>query len=140
AESPFLPLAEEIPEPEPKSTFERAEYEAAVAKCVEYIHAGDCVQVVPSQRFEVPLQADTFEVYRALRHVSPAPYMFYLSLGDVQLIGASPEVLVTEDEGLVTTRPLAGTRKRGATPAEDEALKEELLADPKERAEHIMLV
>lgn len=138
--SAFLPLADEIPEPEPKSNFARAAYERAVSKCVEYIHAGDCVQVVPSQRFEVPLTADTFEVYRALRHVSPAPYMFYLSLGDVQLIGASPEVLVTEDEGLVTTRPLAGTRKRGATPAEDEALKAELLADPKERAEHIMLV
>lgn len=136
----FLPLAGEIPEPEPKSNFKRADYEKAVSKCVEYIRAGDCVQVVPSQRFEVPLTADTFDVYRALRHVSPAPYMFYLSLGDVQLIGASPEVLVTEDDGLVTTRPLAGTRKRGATPAEDEALKEELLADPKERAEHIMLV
>jgi anthranilate synthase component 1 len=136
----FLPLAEELAEPEPKSNFARADYEKAVSKCVEYIRAGDCVQVVPSQRFEVPLTADTFDVYRALRHVSPAPYMFYLSLGDVQLIGASPEVLVTEDDRFVTTRPLAGTRKRGVTPAEDEALKEDLLADPKERAEHIMLV
>jgi anthranilate synthase component 1 len=111
-----------------------------VEKCREYIHAGDCVQVVPSQRFAVPLRSEGFQVYRALRHISPAPYMFFLSLGDVQLIGASPEILVTEDNGMVRTRPLAGTRRRGSTVEEDAKFERELLADPKERAEHIMLV
>lgn len=125
----------------PDSNFaSREDFESAVEKCVAYIHAGDCVQVVPSQRFAVPIGADAFDVYRALRHISPAPYMFFLSLGDVQLAGASPEILVTEDNGAVRTRPLAGTRRRGATIEEDEALEIELLADPKERAEHIMLV
>jgi len=136
----FLPVAAPMEEIEPQSNMPRAQYEAAVAKCVEYIHAGDCVQVVPSQRFAVPLRAEPFQVYRALRHISPAPYMFFLSLGDVQLIGASPEILVTEDNGVVRTRPLAGTRPRGRTPEADAALERELLADPKERAEHIMLV
>jgi anthranilate synthase component 1 len=115
-------------------------YKAAVKKCVEYIHAGDCVQVVPSQRFEVPLHAAPFDVYRALRYISPAPYMFFLDLEGVQLIGASPEVLVTEDAGRVVTRPLAGTRRRGSTPEEDDALEADLLNDPKEKAEHVMLV
>ena len=127
-------------EPPVQSNMTQAQYEAAVEKCRDYIHAGDCTQIVPSQRFAVPLKTDGFQVYRALRHISPAPYNFYLSFPDVQLIGASPEILVTEVDGVVRTRPLAGTRKRGATPEEDEALKTELLADPKERAEHIMLV
>jgi len=126
---------------EPKSNFARREdHEAVVQRAIDYIHAGDCVQIVPSQRFEVPLRTDPFTVYRALRHVSPAPYMFYLKLGDVELCGASPEVLVTEDAGRVTTRPIAGTRRRGVTPEEDLALEQELLADPKEVSEHIMLV
>ena len=127
-------------EPQAQSNMTQGQYEAAVEKCREYIHAGDCVQVVPSQRFSVPLKGDPFQVYRALRYISPAPYNFYLSFSDVQLIGASPEILVTETDGLVRTRPLAGTRKRGANAAEDRALEAELLADPKERAEHIMLV
>ncbi|MDF2439022.1 MAG: anthranilate synthase component [Abditibacteriota bacterium] len=139
--SSLLPIGRQIEEADPQSNFpSREAFEDAVRKVIEYIHAGDCVQVVPSQRFAVPMQADSFEVYRALRHVSPAPYMFYLSLDDVQLIGSSPEILVTERNGLVRTRPLAGTRRRGQTEAEDAALEAELLADPKERAEHIMLV
>lgn len=125
----------------PKSNFvSREEFELTVEKCIQYIHAGDCVQVVPSQRFEVPLKASTFGVYRALRHVNPSPYMFYLELGEATLIGASPEILVTEDNGTVRTRPLAGTRRRGHTSEEDEQLEAELLADPKDRSEHIMLV
>lgn len=141
AKGTLLPVSEPV-EPEPHSNFaSRAEFESAVSKCIEYIHAGDCVQVVPSQRFSVPLQgAAPFEVYRALRHLSPAPYMVFLSLGDVQLVAASPEILVTEKGGQILSRPLAGTRKRGATPAEDDALERELLADPKEIAEHVMLV
>jgi anthranilate synthase component 1 len=141
ASGSLLPISEPI-EPEPASNFaSRAAFEAAVSRCIEYIHAGDCVQVVPSQRFSVELKhAEPFEVYRALRHVSPAPYMVFLSLGEMQLIAASPEILVTEDKGQVLTRPLAGTRKRGATPEEDLALELDLLADPKEIAEHVMLV
>jgi anthranilate synthase component 1 len=144
AHAPALPLSSataNVAEIEPKSNFaQRADFEAAVQKCINYIHAGDCVQVVPSQRFEVPLQVEPFAVYRALRHVNPAPYMFYLKLGDVELVGASPEILVTEDEGDVRTRPIAGTRPRGATHEQDLALEKELLADPKEVSEHIMLV
>jgi anthranilate synthase component 1 len=134
-----MPLTSTV-EIEPKSNMTRAQHEAAVQRAIDYIRAGDCVQIVPSQRFEVPLQTDAFTVYRALRHVSPAPYMFYLKLGDVELCGASPEVLVTEDNGAVTTRPIAGTRRRGATHEEDLELEAELLADPKEVSEHVMLV
>lgn len=128
-------------EADPESNFaSRAEFEDTVSRCIEYIKAGDCVQIVPSQRFKVPLRAHPFAVYRALRHINPAPYMFYLQLGDVQLVGASPEILVTEDQGAVRTRPIAGTRRRGLTHDEDLALEKELLADPKEVSEHIMLV
>jgi len=130
-------MDDELP---PSNFASREEFEDTVQKCIQYIHAGDCVQVVPSQRFEVPLKASTFGVYRALRHVNPSPYMFYLELGEATLIGASPEILVTEDEGVVRTRPLAGTRRRGVSPEEDEQLEVELLADPKDRSEHIMLV
>lgn len=136
----LLPVGGGMEEPEPQSNMTRAQYEDAVEKCVDYIRAGDCVQVVPSQRFSVPLTAEPFAVYRALRHISPAPYMFFLSLGDVQLIGASPEILVTEDNRQVRTRPLAGTRPRGQTPAQDAQFEQDLLNDPKEVAEHIMLV
>jgi anthranilate synthase component I len=136
----LLPVTVDTEEAEPRSNVTRAEFEVTVEKCREYIHAGDCLQVVPSQRFVVPMRAEPFQVYRALRHINPAPYMFFLRLGDVRLIGASPEILVTEDHGAVRTRPLAGTRRRGGTPEEDAALERELLADPKERAEHIMLV
>lgn len=118
----------------------REEYEKAVDVAKEYIRAGDVIQVVLSQRLSVPLKADSFDVYRALRSVNPSPYMYYLSYDDVKLIGSSPEILVTEDRGVVTTRPIAGTRPRGRNDQEDKALEEELLADEKERAEHIMLV
>jgi anthranilate synthase component 1 len=120
--------------------FSRPDFERAVLAAKEYIAAGDCIQVVLSQRFATRISADAFTVYRALRSVSPAPYMFYLAFDDLKIVGASPEILVSEDRGEVLTRPLAGTRPRGATPEEDAALERELLADEKERAEHIMLV
>jgi anthranilate synthase component I len=116
------------------------QYEAAVEKCKEYIAAGDAFQVVPSLRFKVKLDACPFELYRALRSVNPSPYMYYVDLGQRQIVGTSPEILVTVEEGTVTVRPIAGTRPRGETPQEDVRLAEDLLADEKERAEHIMLV
>ena len=125
---------------EVRSNFTRAQYEAVVRHCQEYIKAGDIFQVVPSQRFEVETRARPFDIYRVLRVVNPSPFLFYLPFGDFALIGSSPEILVRVEDGLVTIRPLAGTRPRGRTEAEDRALAEELLADPKERAEHIMLV
>lgn len=124
----------------PTANMSQQEYEAAVEASKEYIRAGDIIQVVLSQRLSVPLQSDPFDVYRALRSVNPSPYMYYLSYDDIKLIGSSPEILVTEDRGIVTTRPIAGTRPRGKTEEEDLALEKELLADEKERAEHIMLV
>ena len=124
----------------PKSNMTQPQYEAMVDKAKEYIRAGDIIQVVPSQRLSVPLNVDTFDVYRALRSLNPSPYMYYLNYDDINIIGTSPEILVTEDRGVVTTRPIAGTRWRGKNEAEDQALAEELLADEKERAEHIMLV
>ncbi|MFQ6097506.1 MAG: anthranilate synthase component I [Armatimonadota bacterium] len=125
---------------EVQCNFERDDFERAVIKAKEYIAAGDCIQVVLSQRFSTRISAHPFTVYRALRSVSPAPYMFYLAFDELKIVGASPEILVSEDRGEVLTRPLAGTRPRGATPEEDLALEKELLADEKERAEHIMLV
>jgi anthranilate synthase component I len=113
---------------------------AAVERAKEYIAAGDIIQVVLSQRQSLPLQTSPFQVYRALRGVNPSPYMFYLNFGECQLVGSSPEILVTEREGIATTRPLAGTAPRGKSPAEDQRLAEKLLADPKELAEHVMLV
>ncbi len=124
----------------PKSNFTRDAYEAVVRHCQEYIKAGDIFQVVPSQRFQVETTAQPFDIYRVLRVVNPSPFLFYLNFGDFHLIGSSPEILVRVEDGAVTVRPLAGTRKRGKDEAEDRALAEELLADPKERAEHIMLV
>jgi anthranilate synthase component 1 len=118
----------------------REDYEASVKRCKEYITAGDAFQVVPSQRFTVKLNATPFELYRALRSVNPSPYMYFLDLGEKQVVGSSPEILVTVEDGIVRLRPIAGTRPRGATPAEDRCLAEELLADEKEQAEHIMLV
>jgi anthranilate synthase component I len=115
-------------------------YEAMVARAKEHIVAGDIIQVVLSQRFTRPTVAAPFAVYRALRSLNPSPYMFYLQLGDFQLIGASPEMLAQARGGRLATRPIAGTRPRGASEAEDTALAEALLADPKERAEHLMLV
>ncbi len=111
-----------------------------VARAKEYIQAGDIIQVVGSQRFSVPLTASPLEVYRAARTINPSPYMFLLEFEDFALVGASPEIHVRSEEGRVEIRPIAGTRKRGATEEEDLALEKELLADPKERAEHVMLV
>ena len=123
-----------------KSNFTKEEFEAAVEKCVEYIRAGDIFQVVFSQRLEVPIRAHPFEIYRTLRVVNPSPFMFYMRTPSVTLVGSSPEIMVRVVDGQVTVRPLAGTRPRGASEEEDLRLAEELLADPKERAEHVMLV
>jgi anthranilate synthase component I len=123
-----------------RSNFERADFESAVEKCVEYIRAGDIFQVVISQRLELEIESDPFEIYRTLRVVNPSPFMFYLRTPGVTLVGSSPEIMVRVLNGRVTVRPLAGTRRRGASDAEDRRLAEELLADPKERAEHVMLV
>ena len=123
-----------------QSNFRQEDFEAAVRKCVEYIEAGDIFQVVISQRLELELQTDPFEIYRTLRVVNPSPFMFFLRTPEVTLVGSSPEVMCRVVDGVVTVRPLAGTRKRGETEEEDRRLAEELLADPKERAEHVMLV
>jgi anthranilate synthase component I len=123
-----------------RSNFTKHEFEDAVRKCVEYIRAGDIFQVVISQRLAVPLAADPFEVYRTLRVVNPSPFMFFLRTPHCTLVGSSPEIMVRVVDGKVTVRPLAGTRRRGRTEDEDRQLAEELLADPKERAEHVMLV
>ncbi len=113
---------------------------SAVERAKEYIRAGDCFQVVPSQRFSVPFALPPFALYRALRRINPAPFLFFFDYGGFAAVGASPEILVRLRDGTVTVRPLAGTRRRGATPEEDRALEAELLADPKERAEHLMLL
>jgi anthranilate synthase component I len=123
-----------------KSNFTQASFEDAVNKCVEYIRAGDIFQVVISQRLEVAIESHPFEIYRTLRVVNPSPFMFYLKTPSVTLVGSSPEVMVRVVDGKVTVRPLAGTRRRGQSEADDRRLAEELLADPKERAEHVMLV
>jgi anthranilate synthase component 1 len=124
----------------PKSNFEKEAFRKVVEKCKDYIRAGDIFQVVPSQRFEISTDADPFDIYRMLRIINPSPYNFFLKLDDIFLIGSSPEVLVRVTGRDVITRPLAGTRKRGKSPEEDAALEKELLADEKERAEHLMLV
>jgi anthranilate synthase component 1 len=128
------------PRVEYTSNFTEAQFEAAIGKCVEYIRAGDIFQVVISQRLSLELACDPFEVYRTLRVVNPSPFMFFLRTPEVTLVGSSPEIMCRVVDGQVTVRPLAGTRKRGATDEEDRRLAEELLADPKERAEHVMLV
>lgn len=122
------------------SNFSRDGYMAAVSRAVDYIHAGDIYQVVPSQRLTAELGVHPFALYRALRVVNPSPYLGYLDLGPVTLVASSPESLVRSDGRYVETLPIAGTRKRGSDPEEDRALAEELLGDDKERAEHIMLV
>jgi anthranilate synthase component 1 len=111
-----------------------------VNKAKEYIKAGDIIQVVPSQRFRIPFKGKAFNIYRVLRTINPSPYMFYLKFKDMQMVGASPEVMVRLDEKEATIRPIAGTRPRGKTKEEDESLANELLASEKEKAEHIMLV
>ena len=124
----------------PPGNFTQPKFEAAVNETKEYIRAGDVIQVVPSQRFSKPFARAPLDLYRALRTVNPSPYMFILEAGDFAIVGASPEVHVRLTDGLVEIRPIAGTRKRGATPAEDTALEKDLLADEKELAEHLMLV
>jgi anthranilate synthase component 1 len=126
--------------PEFSSNMEREEFEAAVSRIVEYVHAGDAFQVVPSQRFSAPAPVEAFSIYRGLRAVNPSPYMYYLEFGDFQIAGASPEPLVKVHDGIVETRPIAGTSPRGKSADEDRRLAERLINDPKERAEHVMLV
>ena len=125
---------------EVRSNFTQPEYEEAVNKCVEYIYAGDVIQVVNSQRFSRETDAPPFQIYRALRSVNPSPYMYYLHLDDFHIVGAAIETVAQVQDGIVATHPIAGTRPRGSTPQEDSALEQELKTSEKQRAEHIMLV
>jgi len=138
AESRDLGEAEEVAPP--VSNFTHEGYKAAVEKAREYIRAGDIFQVVPAQRWTQDFPLPPFALYRSLRRTNPSPFMFYFNFGGFQVIGASPEILVRVFGSEVTIRPIAGTRPRGATPEEDRALEAELLADQKERAEHLMLL
>jgi anthranilate synthase component I len=138
---PPRPAGQLAPGPVPlTSNFTKEAYEHVVERAKEYIRAGDIIQVVPSQRFEAPIDVDPFDIYRALRTVNPSPYMFYLKFGDLKLVGSSPEVMVRLEGRLIELRPIAGTRRRGRDAAEDREIASELMQDPKERAEHIMLV
>ncbi|MGB7387450.1 MAG: anthranilate synthase component I family protein, partial [Pseudomonas neustonica] len=123
-----------------RASFTREDYERAVDTVKEYILAGDCMQVVPSQRMSIDFKAEPIDLYRALRSQNPTPYMYFFNFGDFHVVGSSPEVLVRVEEGEVTVRPIAGTRPRGATEEEDLALEQDLLADAKEIAEHLMLI
>ena len=129
-----------IDEADFRSSFTREQYHAVVRKAQEYIRAGDIFQVVPSQRLSVSFSARPVDVYRALRALNPSPYMYFIDTGATQVVGSSPEILARLQNNTVTVRPIAGTRPRGATIEEDQALEAELLADPKERAEHLMLI
>lgn len=129
-----------LPQKPFRSNFTREKFCRMVEACKEYIRAGDIFQVVPSQRLTVETTSTPFDVYRALRVVNPSPFMFLLNTPDVTLVGSSPEILCRVEDGVITNRPLAGTRRRGRTDEEDKALEKELLADEKERAEHIMLI
>jgi anthranilate synthase component 1 len=128
------------PLPDFRSNMSRADFEGTVARIIDYVYAGDAFQVVPSQRWSAPVEVDAFSIYRGLRAINPSPYMYFLDFGDFQFAGASPETLITVAGRRVFTRPIAGTKPRGATAAEDEQNAAELLADEKERAEHLMLV
>ena len=132
--------ASSAPSPAVESNFTPPQYERAVAQCVEYIYAGDVIQVVNSQRFSRRTAAHPFQVYRALRSVNPSPYMYYLNLDDFHIVGAAIETVAKVEEGIVATHPIAGTRPRGKTAEEDAALESELKNSEKQRAEHIMLV
>jgi anthranilate synthase component 1 len=134
------PAGPTAPLPEPTSNVARESYHAMVEAAKAYIRAGDVFQVVPSQRFQVPFTLPPLSLYRALRRLNPSPFLFFLDFGGFAVVGSSPEILVRVRNKKVTIRPIAGTRPRGATPEEDKALAEELLADPKERAEHLMLL
>lgn len=138
----YAPLAHprHIDENDFKASFTREAYEAAVLKIREYIAAGDVMQVVPSQRMTIAYNAPPIDLYRALRSLNPSPYMYFIDCGDHQVIGSSPEILVRLEDGEITVRPIAGTRPRGKTHAEDLALEQDLLSDPKEIAEHVMLI
>ena len=130
-----------VPEPDAfTSPISRERYCEIVEQAKDYVRAGDVFQVVPSHRFRSPFTRDPFALYRSLRRTNPSPFLFYLNFGDFQLAGSSPEILVRLRDGKITIRPIAGTRPRGATPAEDMALEQELIADPKEHAEHLMLL
>jgi len=126
-------------ETEVASNFDADTFRAAVGRAIRYVHDGDIMQVVLSQRLSRPFAGSSLSLYRALRSINPSPYMFYFDFGDFQVVSASPEILVRLERGTVTVRPIAGTRRRGVTQDEDVALERELLADPKERAEHVML-
>ncbi|MGB9185116.1 MAG: anthranilate synthase component I, partial [Solirubrobacteraceae bacterium] len=126
--------------PEFESNMPREHFEAMVSRIIEYIYAGDAFQVVPSQRWSAPVPVEAFSIYRGLRAVNPSPYMYFLDFGDFQIAGASPEPLITVTGRRVSTSPIAGTRPRGADAQEDQLMAAELIADEKERAEHVMLV
>jgi anthranilate synthase component 1 len=130
----------ERPRPVFESNMTRAGFEANVARIIEYVHAGDAFQVVPSQRWSAPVDVEAFSIYRGLRAVNPSPYMYFVDFGDFEIAGASPEPLITVSGRRVSTRPIAGTRPRGRSVEEDLRMADELLADEKERAEHVMLV
>jgi anthranilate synthase component 1 len=138
--APVQRSAQPRTEPRFESNMTRERFEANVARIIEYIYAGDAFQVVPSQRWSAPVPVDAFSIYRGLRAVNPSPYMYFLDFGDFEIAGASPEPLITVNGRRVSTRPIAGTRPRGANPDEDQRIAEDLLADEKERAEHVMLV
>jgi anthranilate synthase component 1 len=159
AEQRLQALVERLPEPMPplppvdlqaadsaaleqqaSSDFTQERYEQAVDVVKEYVLAGDVMQVVPSQRMSLPFNAPPLNLYRALRNLNPSPYMYYLDMGDFHIVGSSPEILARLEDGQVAVRPIAGTRRRGHTEAEDAAFEAELLADPKEIAEHLMLI
>ncbi len=135
-----VPLSSEPAPPVWESNFTEAGFKSGVLKCKEYIQAGDAFQIVLSQRFTTRPAADALTIYRALRTINPSPYMYYLDYGDFEIVGASPETLVKVQNGIAETKPIAGTRPRGRNDLEDVALEKELLADAKERAEHVMLV
>jgi anthranilate synthase component I len=137
---PARPPARDRPPPVFEPNMPREQFEAMVSRIVEYIVAGDAYQVVPSQRWSAPVPVEAFSIYRGLRAVNPSPYMYFLDFGDFEIAGASPEPLITVTGRHVSTRPIAGTRPRGLTAEDDRRIAEELLADPKERAEHVMLV
>ncbi len=145
-DQPLVPDKLQIPRPVAgapqgvESNFTRDDYLAMVERAKEYIRAGDIFQIVPSQRFRRPFDLPAFSLYRALRRLNPSPFLYHLAFPGFAIVGSSPEILVRLRDGTVTIRPIAGTRARGATPAEDAALAEELMADPKERAEHLMLL
>lgn len=142
--TPLLPAliteSGDLPESDFQSHFGEEKYYAAVERIKEYTLAGDVMQVVPSQRLSIAFDAEPLNLYRALRHLNPSPYLYYLNLEDFHIVGSSPEILARVEKGEVTVRPIAGTRRRGRTSEEDQAMEAELLADPKEIAEHLMLI